>query len=271
MNNIRFMQNTLYTLKKNHSASIKIVEITRQEQSNITGRRLVERRTLSVKKAVRLPNTLTRTFAQDIAYLAANKNFTYGALNDLKTETFVIDCRDLPRTFVPSLSHYLVYNDKRYDVVNVGAGEDKVYLVYIAKQVMLDETNNSSGIYPPSPDANTVLTETLEEIISYEFSYGDASRAIYTAARGGVVINASIRYRTTFNSPTATVEIGHNSDPDALVESDESDPTQMYEYSIDTDQRVEAGESITLTITPNGATQGSGIVTLTLSYDNEEL
>lgn len=269
MNNVKFMQNTLYTLKKNHSAPIKIVEITRQEQSNLTGRRLVERRTLSIKKAVRLPNSLTRTFAQDIAYLAANKNFTYGALNDLKTETFVIDCRDLPKTFVPSLSHYLVYNDKRYDVVNVGAGEDKVYLVYIAKQVMHDDTTNSSGVYPPSPDANTVLTEVLEEIISYDFAYGDAPRAIYTAARGGTLINVSIRYRNTFNSSTATVTVGHNSDPDAVVEATDSDPTTAFEYSIDTDQRVEFGESITLTVTPSGATAGTGIVTLTMSYDNE--
>lgn len=270
MNDVKFMRDTLYDLKKRHSAEIKIVEITHQEQSNLTGRRLVERRTLTVRKAVRLPNSLLRNFAQDIAYLAANKNFTYGALNDYKTETFIIDCRDLPRTFVPNLNHYIVYKDKRYDVVNIGAGEDQVYLIYISKQTMLDESENQAGVYPPSSDADTVIVETLEEIISYDFAYGDAARAIYTGIRGGTLINVSLRYRNIFNSATSTVVVGFNSDTDALVKATDTDPTMPYEYSIDTDQRVEIGESVSLTITPNGATQGTGIVTLTLSYDNEE-
>lgn len=255
MNDVKFMRDTLYDLKKRHSAKIKIVEILRIEQSNRTGRRLVSKKTFDIKRAIRLPNDLKRSFVQDIAYLAANKNFTYGALNDYKTETFVIDARDLPCSYVPNLSHYLIYENQRYDLVDIGAGEKRVYLVYTAKQTMCD-----------SPELTDTVT-VLEENQSFDFAFGDAARIVFTMPRSGLIINTSIRYRTPFNSSSPTVVVGHNGNIDSLLKASESDPKETFEYTVDNDVLLNANDTVTLTIIPDGASAGAGVLTLELSFD----
>lgn len=268
MNDISFIRETLYDLKKRHKAEIKIIEIVSQEQSNFTGQRIVNRKTINIKKAIRLPYDLKRSFAQDIAYLAANKNFTYGALNDYKTETFVIDFRDVPNNFVPNLSHYIAYKNRRFDIADIGGGEEQGYFVYIAKEVAQDTSQTTPGVYPPTSDNAPVVTETLEEILSFEFFFGDAPRPIYTPTKSGVIVEVSVRYRTAFNSANPTLTVGLNSNPTQLLDVNHSDPTIACEFSVDLDQPILAGESVTLNINPDGASQGSGIVTLLMSYND---
>ena len=70
-------------------------------------------------QVVVLPIHTARKFIQDIGYLAANKNFTYGALNDFNKAMFLFDRSELPDDFQPELNGYINYNGKRYERVSL--------------------------------------------------------------------------------------------------------------------------------------------------------
>ena len=66
-----------------------------------------------------MPDDRSRKFAQDIAYLAANKNFTYGGTWDENSRTFIVPADQLPVDHVPVIGDWVVMDSKRYDVKKV--------------------------------------------------------------------------------------------------------------------------------------------------------
>ncbi len=90
------------------------VQILTSERNNVTGIRSIQR-TLLHLPAILLPQNQARKFIQDIGYLAANKNFTYGALNDFNTLLLIIMVEDLPRNFQVDLNGFIIHEHKRYE------------------------------------------------------------------------------------------------------------------------------------------------------------
>lgn len=114
MMNTKFVKDAIYEFKKDYGAQIRYITIEQAVIDIETGKTDYIKRDYTIDVVV-LPRRLTRKFIQDIGYLAANKNFTYGALNDYNEVKFLIDCDDLPKGLDISLNGYLVYNNKRYE------------------------------------------------------------------------------------------------------------------------------------------------------------
>lgn len=114
MPNVKFIRDTIYQLKKDYGVPVKYGILIKNNIDPDTGLNTVEKRVYKIKKAVLLPTKLERKFAQDIAYLAANKNFTYGALFDEKISLFIIDARDLPRGLQMNMDDFLFMGHQRF-------------------------------------------------------------------------------------------------------------------------------------------------------------
>jgi hypothetical protein len=107
----------LYAFKLQWGATFDYIQITQSDVNDRTGERQIERNVLPFK-GVFLPVNQLRKFIQDIGYLAANKNFTYGGLNDYNTLNILIDIDDMPTGFNPDLNGYIVRDHKRFERVS---------------------------------------------------------------------------------------------------------------------------------------------------------
>lgn len=116
MNNVS-LRRLVYALKRQWGTELTYVQIVSSSLDERTGTRSIVRNVFSFKGVV-LPQHMARKFIQDIGYLAANKNFTYGALNDFNKLTVLFDRSEVPMGFQPELNGYINYNGRRYERVS---------------------------------------------------------------------------------------------------------------------------------------------------------
>lgn len=127
MNNI-MIRRLLYAFKRQWGCELDYIQIITSEFDPLTGSRDIARRVIPTK-AVRLPQTHVRKFVQDIGYLAANKNFTYGGLDDYNKIVILFDRFELPMDFQPELNGYVVLDYKRYERVSISDLYGEAYLL----------------------------------------------------------------------------------------------------------------------------------------------
>lgn len=119
----------VYSLRQQYGSSVRYLEILSSDTDRVSGSRSI------VKKAhdldiVHLPASMLRKFIQDIGYLAANKNFTYGGLNDYDEVGFLL--MNVP--FNPDLNGYIVWNNARYEKSNIESfNNGEVYLLKVRR------------------------------------------------------------------------------------------------------------------------------------------
>jgi hypothetical protein len=116
MPNVKFIRDTLYQLKKDYGVPVKYGRLVRNEINLDTGLNRVTKEVYLIRKVIQLPTKLQRKFIQDIAYLAANKNFTMGAMFDEKISLFIIDSRDLPRGLQLNMEDFLFMGHQRFAI-----------------------------------------------------------------------------------------------------------------------------------------------------------
>lgn len=132
--NTRFIKNLLYKLKKDYGTTLKYISLVQSEVNFDTGTRDIIKNSHELT-VVALPRTLSRKFIQDIGYLAANKNFTYGALNDYNDIKFIVDRDDLPKGLNIEIDGYVIYNGKRYEKVSFEIIEHEIAFMLTCKGV----------------------------------------------------------------------------------------------------------------------------------------
>lgn len=130
--------NLMYQLKKSFGSSIDYVQLEKSEVNHQTGSREIVRKVLPLP-CVLLPQSQMRKFVQDIGYLAANKNFTYGGLNDFLDVSFILDPNDLPSEFNRDLDGYITYGHRRYE---------KVSFEYLQDFAIVLRVKGVQGAYP---------------------------------------------------------------------------------------------------------------------------
>lgn len=123
----QMIRRLLYSLKRDWGATFEYVQIIESELDLTTGTRRIQRKAHQIP-GVLLPQNQIRKFMQDIGYLAADKNFTYGALNDYNTLKFLFDKDDVPPG-VLDLNGYIVYAGKRYERVEIGEMQETAILL----------------------------------------------------------------------------------------------------------------------------------------------
>jgi hypothetical protein len=81
MSNAIMIRRLLYAFKRQWGTEFDYVQILESTADDRTGSRTIKREVVRLP-AIKLPLSQLRKFIQDIGYLAADKNFTYGGLND---------------------------------------------------------------------------------------------------------------------------------------------------------------------------------------------
>ncbi len=127
LNNI-MIRRLLYAFKRQWGTTFDYIQILTSVNDDRTGDRNISRQYFPLP-AVLLPIQTLRKFIQDIGFLAADKNFTYGALNDYNTIRLLVATNDLPSGLSFDLDGYITHNGKRYERVQLDSLFGECWLV----------------------------------------------------------------------------------------------------------------------------------------------
>jgi hypothetical protein len=116
---LRQISVVIYRLKRKFGKRIIIRQITEESQDVTTGVLSQIENDLVIPRAVLLPNKIKRDFAYDLSYVAANKNFTYGATFVSGQRNLLIDSKDVPSDFIFTIKDSIIYNERRCEIVDI--------------------------------------------------------------------------------------------------------------------------------------------------------
>jgi hypothetical protein len=142
MNNLRQISNIIYRLKRNYGVLVILRRLIKDRTDLETGRVSREYTQVKIKRGIVLPEKLIPTFAYDLAYIAANKNFTYGGLFGSSTRLVILDGKDVPSTFIITENDELVFSDKVHAVKSINdTAEKKGYILTVTTISSVDKVN----------------------------------------------------------------------------------------------------------------------------------
>lgn len=110
--NFRNVRRTVYALKRLYPQILDLYKTTGDNTDPGTGLYTSTMSKLTLK-VVLLPNKKLRAFSYDLAFIAANKNFTYGGFYDTNARDVIIDRRDLGN-FPVDLNCYAIFDKKAW-------------------------------------------------------------------------------------------------------------------------------------------------------------
>lgn len=138
---------TLYELKKRYSKIVTICYDLRETVNVVQGRRTVDKKTLTLK-AIVLPTSMHKKFAYDIAFLAANKNFTYGGFFTERALEIIFPIKELKGLELGSdNTSYLIVDNVRYNIKKTEKYEDDEMYSIVA---ISDSKELPSNVYTES-------------------------------------------------------------------------------------------------------------------------
>ncbi len=132
-NQLRFISTVLYRMKRRYGLPVNFVKIISEDIDIKTGVKTLQRVSLALPRVIPLPSTVKREFFYDLAYITGNKDFTYGATTLSHTRKFLIDAQDLG-SWVLQIGDALIYDGKRYDIVEIDESENSRAYVVTAKE-----------------------------------------------------------------------------------------------------------------------------------------
>lgn len=112
------LRRILYRLKREAGQAIVLYKVASMANDVRTGKSVITYTVIPVKRAIMLPRELNHRYSYDLTFLAANKNFQYGATYDAGDRAMILDGRDLPNQTLDLQWHY-IYQHKRFDLKKV--------------------------------------------------------------------------------------------------------------------------------------------------------
>lgn len=109
-----FVKNTVRVLIREYGIPITWQLLSSTTRDAKTGLRKTNTQDYTIRKALVLPEIVTRKFAYDLAYIAAGKNFTYGGEYDRGLVPIAVLTTDLPVGF--SNNDFVLINKQQYGV-----------------------------------------------------------------------------------------------------------------------------------------------------------
>lgn len=134
-NLIRFIRRCIKQMKKEYGNPITIYRLDSVTTNYDTGVKTHARTSVSIKRAVVLPATLTREVIQTISIISANKQLVQGGLFYPGVRRFIIDRSDVSSSYSIEPDDWIVYNGARYDIQSVEEFEYKTAWLVIAKRI----------------------------------------------------------------------------------------------------------------------------------------
>jgi hypothetical protein len=109
---------------------------------------------------------------------------------------------------------------------------------------------------------------SAQGIAPINFSYGDASSAIFTPSQAGTFTLVRLIITTAFNGVNSSLKLGTAGQSEAILAAAQNDPATIGEYENTPDLHVAANTAVLFTITPGaGASQGAGTIYLVFVPD----
>lgn len=131
------MRRLLYRLKREYGELAHLYRVTSNVNDVRTGKIDVEYEVYKIRRTIMLPKRLTQKFSYDLTFLAANKNFQYGALYGLGMREIIIDMRDIPDNVTPDNTWHIIYDHKRFELKDIN-----FYDYRLAMYIVAHETTN---------------------------------------------------------------------------------------------------------------------------------
>ena len=128
--------NVLYRLKRDFGQEVYLfVQNTPAVQDVETGDVVFDENQHRINKAIVLPLKVFRDFEYDLSFIAANKNFTYGALFDAGTRVMLVDKKDLPQDYELNLNDSFVIGTKGYLIKQYEEFEEGRSVTFIIEEL----------------------------------------------------------------------------------------------------------------------------------------
>lgn len=115
-NRLTALRRVVYRLKRIYGLPVDLYKITPGETDYETGEKSAVYNKVHIKRAIVQPARLHRDFVYDLAYISANKDFTGGGFFDVSDRRIIIDAKDLPIGWVPTLNQFVIIGAKRYEL-----------------------------------------------------------------------------------------------------------------------------------------------------------
>lgn len=129
-NMLRQIKLILYRLKRQFGVKVDVYCPLSQDHNVSTG---VVTKTYDIYRIRRVPvfvGKMMREFIYDLAFIAANKNFTLGMFFETDMRLFLIDRKDLPKGVTINNRCHLIYRHRRYEISLIEPTEgDRGYLI----------------------------------------------------------------------------------------------------------------------------------------------
>lgn len=142
MNNLRQISIIIYRLKRQYGVPMQLRRITADDTDLASGKVYRGYHTIDIKRGIALPAKLAPSFAYDLAYVAANKNFTYGGIFGASTRFVILDGKDIPSGFEIAEDDELIYEDRIHaiKVINPTATK-KGYILTVTTLSSVEKVN----------------------------------------------------------------------------------------------------------------------------------
>lgn len=127
----REMRQLLYPIKRRRGEPVQVHQIDDNDVNLQSGAITKSYLTYKIKKAIVLPVDTNRSFVYDLAFIAANKNFTGGGFFDKLNTTVIIDMQELPTGIIVSLNDYCSIKGVTYKIAKAKIWEDAFYVLSI--------------------------------------------------------------------------------------------------------------------------------------------
>ena len=111
LNRLREHRKIVYRLKRLFGQAITILQQDSVTKNLLTGSVTVNSTSISITRAVVLPNDATR-----LEGAGAVGNFNYGALYDKNSRFIMIDMSDLPSSYTIDKDDKITFNSKTYEI-----------------------------------------------------------------------------------------------------------------------------------------------------------
>ena len=135
MSKLRFINRTLYRLKRSYGTPVDLYKFTSTTDIN-TGEITETFTVKKIRRALVEPTREMRSFVYDLAYISANKDFTMGGFFDPSDRIVVVDRkRDIPSDWGDlNLNQFFMIKNKRYDIKSLQEYENNSALVFICRE-----------------------------------------------------------------------------------------------------------------------------------------
>jgi len=134
-NKLKFIRNVIYKMKRSYGLPIGYYQVVSHDVDPSTGEKTTTYRKFTINRAIVLRAREFRSFAYDLAYISANKDFTAGGFFDPEDRQIIIDASDVSSDFEPNPDDYIVFQNEKYGVSDVYHYENNSAYGFIGRKV----------------------------------------------------------------------------------------------------------------------------------------